>query len=92
MGGVSFTCALSPSISAEKPDRMKRSKIQYDDRIVEVRWDFTREAWRFMRLRDDKQDGNHKDVVEKVIQTILDPVREADVSNIALKSPEYRLK
>lgn len=34
-----------------------------------------------MRLRDDKSDGNHKDVVENVVQTILDPVGEPDVSN-----------
>lgn len=59
---------------------MKRSKLQYDDRIIEARWDFKREAWRFMRIRDDKRDGNHRDVVEKVVETILDPVSKKDVS------------
>lgn len=59
---------------------MKRSKIQYDDRIIEARWDLRRQTWRMMRLRDDKTDGNHRDVVENVIKTILDPVRESDVS------------
>lgn len=59
--------------------RMKRSKTQYDDRIIEARWDFEREGWRLMRLRDDKPDGNHRDVVEKVVQTILDPVSKEDV-------------
>jgi mRNA guanylyltransferase len=58
---------------------MKKSKIQYDDRVIEVRWDFELQAWRFMRLRDDKPDGNHRDVVEKVVQTILDPVSQSDV-------------
>jgi mRNA guanylyltransferase len=58
---------------------MKKSKIQYDDRVIEVRWDFSQHAWRFMRLRDDKPDGNHRDVVEKVVQTILDPVSQSDV-------------
>lgn len=59
--------------------RMKRSKTQYDDRVIEARWDFEREGWRLMRLRDDKPDGNHRDVVEKVVQTILDPVSKEDV-------------
>lgn len=59
--------------------RMKQSKIQYDDRVIEARWDFEREGWRLMRLRDDKPDGNHRDVVEKVVQTILDPVSKEDV-------------
>ena len=58
---------------------MKKSRVQYDDRVVEVRWDFEREAWRFMRMRDDKVDGNHVDVVEKVVETILDPVSQKDV-------------
>jgi mRNA guanylyltransferase len=65
---------------------MKRSKLQYDDRVIEARWDPKREVWRLMRLRDDKTDGNHRDVVEKVVQTILDPVRESDVSDLPLTS------
>jgi len=68
---------------------MKKSKIQYDDRVIEVRWDFELQAWRFMRLRDDKPDGNHRDVVEKVVQTILDPVSQSDLLK---RCPSIRTK
>lgn len=63
---------------------MKKSKIQYDNRVIEARWDFKMETWRFMRIRDDKPDGNHRDVVEKVVETILDPVEQNDVSILLL--------
>lgn len=70
---------LSSITALTNLDRMKKSKVQYDDRVVEARWDFPRKAWRLMRLRDDKAHGNHTDVVENVVQTILHPVHKADV-------------
>jgi mRNA guanylyltransferase len=58
---------------------MKRTKEQYDDRIIEARWDFEQQAWRFMRIRDDKRDANHISVVENIIKTIIEPVHQKDV-------------
>lgn len=58
---------------------MKKTREQYDDRVIEARWDFGQQAWRFMRIRGDKPDANHISVVENVIKTILEPVEQKDV-------------
>jgi mRNA guanylyltransferase len=57
---------------------MKKQEEQYDDRIIEARWDFEQQAWRFMRIRDDKRDENHISVVESIIKTIIEPVHQKD--------------
>lgn len=59
---------------------MKRSGEQFDDRIVEVHWDSEKQKWRMMRLRDDKPNGNHVDVVMNIISSIMDGVEKDDVS------------
>ena len=69
---------------------MKRTKEQYDDRIIEARWDFEQQAWRFMRVRSDKPDANHISVVDNIIKTIIEPVHQKDVRVpilISLRSP-----
>jgi hypothetical protein len=58
----------------KKNDSLKASGEQVDDRVVEVHWDIEEECWRMMRFRDDKPHGNHKDVVEKIIDSIADGV------------------
>jgi mRNA guanylyltransferase len=60
--------------------RIKESGDQYDDRIVEVHWDTDRETWKIMRMRDDKPDGNHKSIVDKILISIRDGV-EIDAVN-----------
>jgi len=60
-------------------NRMKGTKHQYDDRIIEARWDLDQRAWRLKRIRDDKFDANHISVVESIIETIINPVRQEDV-------------
>lgn len=60
--------------------RIKESGEQWDGRIVEVCWDKTRETWSFMRFRDDKRDGNHASIVEKIINSIRDGVELEAVS------------
>ncbi|KAF5389883.1 hypothetical protein D9757_003631 [Collybiopsis confluens] len=57
-------------------ERMKESGEQYDDRIVEVHWDSKVTAWRMMRFRDDKPNGNHKSVVENIITSIAEGVEK----------------
>lgn len=63
---------------------MKGGKEQYDDRIIEARWDFDQQAWRFMRIRNDKADANHISVVESIIKTIIEPVHQKDVRAFTL--------
>jgi hypothetical protein len=55
---------------------MKVSGEQVDDRIVEVHWDFEISHWRMMRFRDDKPNGNHKNVVTNIVQSIADGVEK----------------
>ncbi|CAH7676405.1 mRNA guanylyltransferase [Phakopsora pachyrhizi] len=55
----------------------KRRREQLDNRVVEVVWDFDRLTWKIMRFRDDKRDGNYKDVVFSIIESIKAGV-EAD--------------
>jgi mRNA guanylyltransferase len=55
---------------------MKSTGEQIDDRIVEVHWDLENERWRMMRFRDDKPHGNHRSVVDKIIQSIADGVQK----------------
>ncbi|BGP30683.1 Dcp1p-Dcp2p decapping enzyme complex alpha subunit [Rhodotorula toruloides] len=51
-------------------EEWKASGEQYDDRVVEVVWDKTRETWKFLRFRDDKFEGNYKSVVYSIIKSI----------------------
>ncbi|KAG8827120.1 Dcp1p-Dcp2p decapping enzyme complex alpha subunit [Serendipita sp. 401] len=78
-GGRKYSFYDTLTVDEDEWEAMKKSRIQYDDRIIEARWDFDRQAWRLMRIRDDKPDGNHIDVVEKVVKTILDPVSKEDL-------------
>ncbi|GAA5976499.1 hypothetical protein JCM10908_005521 [Rhodotorula pacifica] len=51
-------------------EEWKASGEQYDDRVVEVVWDWSRSTWKFMRFRDDKFEGNYKTVVTSIIKSI----------------------
>ncbi|CAA7270917.1 unnamed protein product [Cyclocybe aegerita] len=57
-------------------EELKRSGEQIDDRIVEVHWDSVISRWRMMRFRDDKPNGNHRSVVDNIIQSIADGVEK----------------
>ncbi|KAJ9092600.1 hypothetical protein QFC20_007307 [Naganishia adeliensis] len=50
------------------------SGVQWDERIIECNLDPEYDSWRFMRFRDDKSDGNHWSVVQKIIESIRDGV------------------
>ncbi|GAA5843155.1 hypothetical protein JCM11251_003947 [Rhodosporidiobolus azoricus] len=57
-------------VDDETWEEWKRSKEQYDDRVVEVVWDRPRETWKMLRFRDDKFEGNYKTVVASIIRSI----------------------
>lgn len=65
---------------------MKISGEQYDDRIVEVHWDAYVKGWRMMRFRNDKPNGNHKNVVENIITSIADGVEKQTVSEYGFET------
>ncbi|GLB34648.1 putative second step of mRNA capping [Lyophyllum shimeji] len=63
-------------VEDEEWERLKLSREQIDDRIVEVHWDPAVSRWRMMRFRDDKPHANHRSVVENIIQSIIDGVEK----------------
>ena len=69
---------------------MKANGEQVDDRIVEVCWDPITEHWRMMRFRDDKPQGNHRSVVENIIQSIADGVEKDMVCAVAALVGQFR--
>ncbi|KAH8117391.1 mRNA capping enzyme, alpha subunit [Phellopilus nigrolimitatus] len=60
-------------------EKLKVSGEQVDDRVVEVFWESAESRWRMMRFRDDKPNGNHKSVVDNIIQCIIDGVEKKDL-------------
>ncbi|CAO1637322.1 unnamed protein product [Sympodiomycopsis kandeliae] len=70
--------------------KIKESGVQYDERIVECVWSPTggpllpntslkAPGWKIHRIRDDKKDGNHHTIVDKIITSIEDGVEEKQV-------------
>ena len=64
--------------------RWKASGEQYDDRIIEVVWSKESETFKFLRFRDDKLEGNFKDVVSSIIRSIQDGVEAEGVRPLLL--------
>jgi len=75
-GGEAYEPWDTMHVTDDEWDSMKANGEQVDDRIVEVCWDPIDEHWRMMRFRDDKPQGNHRSVVENVIQSIADGVEK----------------
>jgi len=75
-GGTNYDPFDVMQVEDEEWEKIKASGEQYDDRIVEVHWDPSAECWRMMRFRDDKPNGNHRTVVENLIQSIRDGVEK----------------
>lgn len=76
MGKVLSYFSVLVTKGSDKEIRIKSTGDQYDDRVVEVHWDKPAECWRMMRFRDDKPHGNHKSVVQKIIESIRDGVEK----------------
>ncbi|GAA98631.1 uncharacterized protein L969DRAFT_24551 [Mixia osmundae IAM 14324] len=62
------------AVSDEEWSRMKSTGEQYDGRVVECVWNSAEQNWKILRFRDDKRQGNFKDIVQKIIQSIQDGV------------------
>jgi mRNA guanylyltransferase len=75
-------CHCIPRLTYSPLSRLKKSGEQIDDRVVEVHWDPAISRWRMMRFRDDKPHGNHRSVVENIIQSIADGVEKDAVRSI----------
>ncbi|KAF8912102.1 mRNA capping enzyme [Gymnopilus junonius] len=75
-GGDSYEEYDDMLVEDQEWEELKKSGEQVDDRIVEVHWDPSLSRWRMMRFRDDKPNGNHRSVVENIIQSIADGVEK----------------
>ncbi|KAG0164767.1 Dcp1p-Dcp2p decapping enzyme complex alpha subunit [Apophysomyces sp. BC1034] len=67
-----------------------------DGRIIECNYDpelqekyELKSPWRFMRMRNDKPDGNHKSTVDNVILSINDAVTKDEVSDNMEQSTRF---
>ena len=72
--------ASRPLTNSSGAHRWKESGEQVDNRVVEVVWDKENEVWRKERFRDDKVEGNYKDVVNSILISIRDGVEKSVVS------------
>ncbi|WWC61360.1 uncharacterized protein I303_103941 [Kwoniella dejecticola CBS 10117] len=74
LGGEEYDFFDMMGMEDEEWDKIKESGEQLDDRIVEVSWDADNGYWKMMRIRDDKNHGNHKSIVDKILVSIEDGV------------------
>ncbi|KIP12277.1 hypothetical protein PHLGIDRAFT_32906 [Phlebiopsis gigantea 11061_1 CR5-6] len=75
-GGRNYEPYDVMQVTDDEWESIKASGEQLDDRIVEVHWDAAVHAWRMMRFRDDKPNGNHKSVAEAIIKSIAEGVEK----------------
>ncbi|THG98681.1 hypothetical protein EW026_g3536 [Hermanssonia centrifuga] len=73
-GGSQYELYDVMLVTDEEWESLKSSGEQLDERIVEVHWSPELDGWRMMRFRNDKPNGNHKNVVDNIIKTIADGV------------------
>ncbi|BFZ59022.1 Dcp1p-Dcp2p decapping enzyme complex alpha subunit [Saitoella coloradoensis] len=87
-GGPSYAYFAPLHVDTSDWDRMMRERGDnpMPGLIVECRLD-KGGRWRFNRFRPDKEDGNHRSVVEKVLRSIEDGVTEKE-----LQSHDWEIK
>lgn len=69
-------------ISDEKWQQLKNLEEPLNGRIVECCKDQETGAWKLLRFRDDKLNGNHTSVVQKVLESISDSVKIEDLAEV----------
>ncbi|OXG93496.1 mRNA guanylyltransferase [Cryptococcus neoformans A2-102-5] len=74
LGGDRYEFFDFMAMTDDEWQRFKESEEQLDERIVEVCWDSQIQAWKMLRMRDDKPHGNHKSIVDKILVSINDGV------------------
>lgn len=89
-GSDDYRPKFEMSVEPSEWEKMKNYAIMHnaglDGIIVECHKDLSG-RWRYSRFRDDKRDGNHFTVVEKVLESIEDAVSKED---LIIASPAVR--
>lgn len=75
------------SISDEQWQELKNLEEPLNGRIVECTKDPETGSWTMLRFRDDKLNGNHTSVVQKVLESISDSVT---IDDLAESVPEIK--
>ncbi|KAJ1656699.1 Dcp1p-Dcp2p decapping enzyme complex alpha subunit [Dispira simplex] len=81
-GGNQYRPYAEMSVTNQEWEQFQSRRQPLDGRVVEVRYDPSvdpRAPWRFMRFRDDKPNGNHVSVVDKILCSISDGVDAQDI-------------
>ena len=76
------------SISDEQWQELKSLEQPLNGRIVECTKDQETGTWSMLRFRDDKLNGNHTSVVQKVLESINDCVSLEDLEEVVPKIKE----
>ncbi|KAF0434658.1 mRNA capping enzyme, alpha subunit [Gigaspora margarita] len=66
-------------VTDEEWEEWQRNEEPLEKRIVEVTCETLNDnttRWRFLRFRDDKHNGNHYSVVDKILESIMDGISE----------------
>lgn len=69
-------------LTDEQWQDMKNLEQPLNGRIVECTKDQETGVWKFLRFRDDKLNGNHTSVVQKVLESISDSVKIEDLAEV----------
>ncbi|KAK9317943.1 mRNA capping enzyme, catalytic domain-containing protein [Lipomyces starkeyi] len=75
-------------LTPEEWDELKALNEPLDERIVECVLDRERNAWRYLRFRDDKPTPNHISIVEKIVISVKDGVTKQELLDAHLRIRE----
>lgn len=87
-GGNNYTDYGELYLTDDEWEKWKALGEPIHERVVEAYKDDDK-RWRYMRFRDDKDDGNHISTVESVIESISDAVSREELEQAC---PEIRAK